>query len=494
MAFKLTFTFEQELRSEFMNSILKGIVKPGVYNGDMYIATKTEAGFEGIYLVVKEGTSIILSNGRHLDGQIHYRDLDDLGEYLIKATAISDTEIELASTQTATGLFTVDSGTFEPNAPLLFVAAHYLYDSDTGGNVDISFDLYRPDYENLAIADIPTLPNEGMNVNDGLYKQDESYIILGTLINSKLTIPGGDYVSGGGWDPPDVDGFSGNERWLRDYVFTARGFEDYANSIIRDYKEDMPELMFSRNIKNIFFSEGEIVYNGCSYRVDGKTWRNLYGYNDTPFVNTAPNPLQGFIIDYNYSSDLQAAWSSNLPTINPNKTYLTVVFMGLSGKDAYSSEQNLSTILNVETKDATYSLLPITVELDPLAFETDPVKTGSILGTTANILPLDLSVSNINRLEELLFNRTIFHKLADYLRRNEDLPPYLNPTNGESLIPIFVGLRSTDENGDFKDEVSNSSGGIHPVNCLTMKELQSSPHSNIINVIENVFDVISILD
>ena len=148
MSWDLTFIFEQELCSKSMNDILRGVIRPGVFNPNMYLYTKDNGNTPGVYLKILAGTTLVFSNGKKITAGIHNRDLDDIGEYVIKAVATADIDELLMATESATALFSSVGGNGAPYAPILYVGAEYLYDPDVAGNTSISITIYRPNYPN----------------------------------------------------------------------------------------------------------------------------------------------------------------------------------------------------------------------------------------------------------------------------------------------------------------------------------------------------------
>ncbi len=491
MSWDLTFIYAQELRSKSMNDILRGVSRPGVYKPNMYLYTTDNTNTPAVWIKILKGTTLMFANGRDVSGA-YKRDLDDVGDYLIKAVANDDISVELLQTNGGQNLLSQSGGA--PWAPILYVGAEYLYNPDISGDTNISIKLYRPNYTNANISgDVDPLPNEDM---DSGYENLKTFLILGTIINTQTTGMV-NYFSDITW----INGSEGEDRWLQDNIFTARGLPDYSRRVSRDFQKDLPDLIFARDIKNIFLTEGTINYNGAIYDIAGKTWRTQYGYGGDPgtsYETGEPSVAQGFIIDKSYLDLNQDTWDDEGVALDtPSKLYVTLVFMALKGKSSESIDPTLSTLLNIETIDATYKLLPITIEMDANALETNTnsgALNGELFGGISSIIPLDVSVNNISRLKSVFSNKAILHKVVDYMRRNEDLKPYLNPDNGETIIPIFAGFRSTDGSGVFDDPQTVTSLGINPTNCLTLKDFQGVPESNLNNVIENVFDILSIID
>ncbi len=490
MAWSLTFTYEQELKSEYMNDILKGVTQPGVYNANMCLYTEpiTEPG---VHLKILAGTTLVFSNGKNWSGtpSVCHRDMDNIGDYVVKATATTD-ESQLLISAGADLILGETDGV--PNAPLLFVGATYVYDHENPGSSSISIALYRPFKALALISALATLPNEDVEVTDGTYDEHESFLILGTIINTKKTGLTG-YVTGGGAWAAGAD-----DRWKADNVFTGKGLPDYSHQITRGYQDKLPDLIPAETISRFFFTSGKMIHKGISYNVDGQDWRTMYGWGDTDAITTPPTSETGIQVDYNYSSSAQTTtWSADPLTTAASKLYMTVVFAAFHGKQASSTAIALNTLL--DSDDAEFKLLPITIQLDnnsALITDADDATLANNLFETGAIttVPLDVSVNNVARLKAVLEDQSIFQTVVDYMRRNPDQKPYLNSGNGNSLVPIFVGFRKTTAGDVIDDSQSLTSGGINPVNCLTLKDLQGLPQSNLINAIEDVFNIISVVE
>jgi len=87
MSWATTFYYGQELRSLYMNNMINGLIRPGLYNIDATITTVSNevTGFSpGIYLRLKAGSTFVFSNGYDVsEGNTYTRNLDKIGTYVV---------------------------------------------------------------------------------------------------------------------------------------------------------------------------------------------------------------------------------------------------------------------------------------------------------------------------------------------------------------------------------------------------------------------------
>lgn len=105
-----TFFWEQDLRSLYMNGLLNSVLKPGVYNANMFLfatagnSSSSETAFPwlpvtpGVYLYLKKGTTFVFSNNYKyipIDSSRNAltQDLETPGNFLIKSVVLNDTAV-----------------------------------------------------------------------------------------------------------------------------------------------------------------------------------------------------------------------------------------------------------------------------------------------------------------------------------------------------------------------------------------------------------------
>ena len=129
-----TFYYEQELRSAYMNNLLKGMLNPGIYNMNAAIYTKdnTNPNEQGVWLHIEPGAQLVFSNGYKVVNNLLERDLSSLGSYLVKCVAEQPVDIHLASIGADnTAIFqSIGAGRTESIAPVIFVYASLRYVED----------------------------------------------------------------------------------------------------------------------------------------------------------------------------------------------------------------------------------------------------------------------------------------------------------------------------------------------------------------------------
>lgn len=522
------FYYGQELRSLYMNGLLNSGFKPGVYNASMYLYTRSNddqgAIPSGLYLHINKGTTLVFSNKYNLQKDRYERDIDTAGSYVIKSTAFSDIEIPLVTLSSAgdSSVANILNSTSDKKSNKFYIAATMAYnpDEDLSQNKpiivifedNVGFEI--PDEGNISEEDrnnfffnITSSSNFRYKIPDGSnnYEGKDTtdllnfgYLILGCVIDftKENQIPGfdGTYVNSSGWaniilEGP-LQGVTSSDLWIRNHVFTGRGFPDYRQNYIDTKSELYPDIIPESNLNEFCIDIPSLVSNNILYQsktdfrqsyrygYDQAKERYLFSVNDT-----LKNRKKCFKLDYKVYNEFL---SSEDPSLKSNLDYekeandilkeinekglkfgkvqvgggvqkeqVTVAdFVFLSTRQSYSAEPSakLYQINDIfvdykEESKLNKSELLITPFrlltscnfniLDPLA----PTNS-SESSTITSILPLDIGEDNIERLKNLFYNRNVVPLIADYMRRNYNESPYLSPQESTELIPVVAMFRT----------------------------------------------------
>lgn len=486
-----TFYYEQELRSAYMNNLIKGVITPGIYNMDAAIYTKdnTNVGQQGVWLHIRAGAQLIFSNGYAVTNNVLQRDLRRLGDYVVKCVAEEDVDIQLAA------LGGTNSAIFEATnaedhitkAPVLFVYAMLKYDADASAIAEPTFMLAAPSSnEILGVDPSFQLPNEGLNPSDASADTRISYLMVGILVDN------GKYAAPYGVNDWDRNGRNADVDWVRGHVFTAQGVQDYGSQLEKSFSREPVSFIFAEQYNRIYLTTGQFYFNSIFYNIDGTDCRAVHGQNTSPLI-TAPTPVSGMLTDHGFAT-AGASEYTKLPltlTSLANKIIIEVLFMAINSEYSRSSLSNLDTLLtggyNVSKR-----LLPYRVVCAaPTGFNLDTSSLWEDYGFASStlIVPLDVSLVNIERLKNILANKNVILPIVDTIRQNGlASSPFLDPTVGESLIPLLISFRQVNATGDgftdyqtlnsvakFKDASGTvGASACNPANILSFFDLQSS--------------------
>jgi hypothetical protein len=252
-------------------------------------------------------------------------------------------------------------------------------------------------------------------------------------------------------------------------------------------------MIFNREYNRIRFTPGQFYFNSILYKVDGVTWKSMYGQG-TPATTVTPTSSNGYILDHTYTSSTVTSYTSDPVDISTQQDKMIADFLFLAVRSEYSratETQNLSTLFTSAEYDITRRVIPYRVICDApdgVSFDSRSVLSET-LGFSAgtNIVPLDASLVNLERLKTRLLNKNIMMPVIDKMRQDATLAPYLDPNNGQSLIPLMIAFRQVDGTGaGYTDiqtgpltimrDVSGTPGATacNPVNILTFFEIQAS--------------------
>lgn len=515
MGWNVTFYYQQELRSAYMNNLLKGMIKPGVYNMDCALYTEKipdDVPRSGVYLSINPGTMFIFSNCYDTSTGSYIRDFSKTGSYLIKCVYEGDGPYTVTiadfSGQRASDMFLEDPDV--PGKPLLpeaFVTAWLNYDPEATTTATPTFQLCAPSNNPITSENTNYLiPNEDMLTSSNLADSDISYLLVGTILyNGKYNAPfaeGGSLV--GGW--VTSGGREGQSEWIKSHVFTARGLPDYKGSASKSFSALMPNIIFAKNYRNWFFTSGQFYFNSILHDIAGTDWKAIYGQRGN---EPALNSTSGCGIDKVYTTRLDGSYTSS-PLVLSSLAGKTILdFFFLTTKSEYSRAiSSIAGLLNDSKFSLSKRILPYRVVVEtPGGQNLNTSTLGESYGlasTDATIIPLDTSISNVNRLKSFVLSRDIILPVIDRMRQDATLTPFLDPSLGESLIPIAIAFRQVNATGDgFTDHQTINSatyfGGepvCNPANILSYFDLQNSAFAILGNSLaaQEVFDTLPFVD
>jgi len=480
MSWATTFYYGQELRSLYMNNMINGLIRPGLYNIDATITTVSNevTGLSpGIYLRLKAGSTFVFSNGYDVgEGNTYTRNLDKIGTYVVKCVLETTTDILLCTpADGASGVF-LNNGW---NAPVLFVYCKFDYDADGPGSMAPQFALAAPS-SNTEFPPANWLPNEGRGGAD--FSQDEAYLILGALLDNHQDVPSaGEYATAiGGWN-------TGAETcWINNHVFTGRGFPDYRNSMFRTTETPVPTIASAPNYRNLYLTSGQFYFGSNLYNIDGLSWKRLYG-QDTNEVLSVPTALTGYATDSVLNGENSITYM-NAPDLALTANNLVLEFLFLALETEYShiaynpdgtiAPTDLTALLTSPDYALSRKLISYTVQCTYTgAIEWDTRELDSLYGITTSTVPLDVSKTNLARIRALLANRSLILPIIDHIRQmGVTQAPYLEPSVGDALLPIMITVRRVNSEGtDFTDRASSKAlKAVNPANIISFFELQAS--------------------
>lgn len=528
MSWDVTFHFRQELRSEFFNTLLRGIMQPGVYNPNICVYTG-EGGNSDAAIRVKilAGTTLIFSNAFEIynDGASRYqRSLTTFenSEYIVKAVVQSDIDqAVIVADGTNDSFFEQTTGpTPVPNAPVIFIYAFFDYDPANPGSITPSIRFAVPDSNGIITDPATRIINEDEEVSSA--ELNQSYLLLGTLIDTNqyfLPSTSSSYISGSVWITQSVNGRDGQQRWTDNHVFTARGLPDYNRQLSLNSLQDPVSMIFSNEYSRAYLTSGAFSYGGVFHRVSGPSWKDVYDQGNGIPPSSAPAGAStagftGIMFDREYATNAATTYTASTVTPLPqNKLIIEVYFYSLESQETTPTIQDLTGLFTSATYEVVRRILPYRLEVDITpAIRTALDTRTSMIGSNdfnlpgVSIVPLDASLINIERLKDLIANRNIIPPIIDRLRKDEELSPFLTADKSDVLIPLAIAFKSTEDTptpADYEQEGTSrtmfnsaAESAVNPANILTFLELQASSFSvfGITNLSEDVFSSLTFLD
>lgn len=299
-----TFYYEQELRSYYMNQILSGLVKPGIYNATFSLVTvPTSANIDdsistGLHLYIKKGSTFIFSNSykqvtrkfaevtngvfeETKEWSTLERNFEYPGNVVIKCVAEEDMLLGLAKLSQNAGLGKLQKIVFGSNSEELnlkedfYIMAKFIYNpkensdytspvfeihtlnrdyitnnfnvnsGDTNQQVLKINDAYfflPADNDTVGDDEYP-IPDGTNNYNGGGLELAENvfYLTLG-LVKSSSPVP---YCSTSTWISVDQSTPSHQTyiKYALEHSFISRGLPEYSNNQLWDQSHQEPHII-----------------------------------------------------------------------------------------------------------------------------------------------------------------------------------------------------------------------------------------------------------
>lgn len=512
-----SFYFQQDLRSYYMNNILSATIRPGIYNANIGIgAYDSTSGSsdklgDGLNLFIKKGTTFVFSNSYIANEESRFeRDLSTIGTYLIKSVALEDIEVSVVYGSQEQNYKKILGTSSSLEAERFFIIARMEYDPSTAisgseGETPkfFGFTCSTEGFDNITAISLPELHSVSavstetrvsyLIVGEVSFKGDRSYYIKSDSV---------------AWR----ESSSSASTWNNKHVFFGRSFPDYRHTMLSETSNLNSEILF--DIKN---TEGETSIS--KLRVDLKpsllngkivssesNWRNLCG-------------LSNYYTDGN-SLSIKTYKVDDLKAFDKGQNYVITDFIYLSDnlKDSSREEELQEIYSSSSTKSPnikTYSWVSkITTEdfnsLDPKSnnsdYITNSLTSGDSIGDNegkfvSNMIPLDVSALNQERLLSLVKNKNIVSGVINKIRRDGDNSgSSISDAKMDTIIPvamIFRGFRP-ELNGTsitYSDTISDGSN-YNPANVLSFFDLQYGSHKlNVLNAnVDDVYNVLSVVE
>lgn len=488
-----TFYYGQELRSAYMNNLLKGALNPGIYNLNAAVYTKNSdnQGEQGIWLRINAGAQFVFSNGYDVVNNKLERTLDRLGDYVVKCVAETTVDVPLAIIGgTNTAIFEATNAVDHiTKAPVVFVyaALQYLEDQETL-LTEPAFRLAVPSSNEILGTDASLqLPNEGFSPSDASADTRMSYLLVGVLLdNGEFEAP---YGAEADWAR---DGRNADEDWVKGHVFVGQGLQEHGNGMEKVFSKRALSFLFTKQYNRLFLTEGQFYFNTILYDIDGIDWKGAYGQNDSP-ISAAPTALTGMIADHAIANASSNTYLSSPLTLTgqAGKMIIEILFLAVESEYSRSELPDLSGLLTGGFA-VSRKLLPFRVVCNaPSGLELDTTGLWEDYAFTAPrmVVPLDVSIVNIERLKDILANNNVLLPIVDTMRQNGlSASPFLDPTTGGALVPLLMSFRKVNSTEDgFTDpatlltgagfnDVTGTPGAstCNPANVLSFFDLQDS--------------------
>ena len=392
-----TFYYEQELRSLYMNQILSGLVKPGIYNANFSLVTLPNVANNsteptgGLYVYIKKGSTFIFSNYykkvattfKKVDSEgnpttetdtrdVLERSFEYPGTVVIKCVAEEDMCIPLVlleansnTTLAARHLLGVEGdGLKKP----YYIVAKYVYNP----NEDSKYTA--PTFEAHLLRDNFDI----INIDENHYKETDCYYFIpadNDVKDEPYPLPDGttkylsvgaeaaknvSYLILGKVNPTSNNNYCGNNTWtgvensyssyvqyVREHTFVSRGLPEYSNSQIWDNLHTEPHIIPSEDGTGVYLdlpptqSDDVIV----SSPGDWKEVHNIANYGKAENkktlqiadFNLTPETWKKNIIDYLNSKDIKdLAFFNTSDYVNGTGDYLSLSEDGTQANNLYA--------------------------------------------------------------------------------------------------------------------------------------------------------------
>lgn len=456
-----SFIFKQDLTSYYMNSLLRSVIRPGIYNANMALGYGTPTVGSGmgtggsLCLFIKEGTTFVFSNDYVYDESLGYRRnfcdfsskvggiADNENSCIIKSVTLSDISVGLGNVYDP-GLYSIhayirynplDSNNLDTSSPTFILVKEESESEEPRSNYLYGNQSQR--YPSNSEAGASPLDNGSHAIFDGARTSDASaewslsyYLNLGFVrLGENNTVT----------------------------MFTGRGLPEYRYTQSMDSSIMAPDMIpdVYGNMNGLYFDIPKTLIGTTliEQRMNSKNLASLNG-------------------NFNW----EAAY---LKSRRPDSMTVPISFeQGDSGSYAVyglvSNIRSFGTILNntPSIKESSINFGKLWINGSLLSLDTSWLKdNGSI--------PLDLSVLNVEGLlnNSIIKGKDIWSYVIDNIRENG------NPSNITDVVP--VGIVSVNEDGEVIPELSFSYFGLQ----------SRLPRVNVLNIREhNIFNVIPVME
>lgn len=449
-----SFIYKQDLTSYYMNSLLRTIVRPGIYNANMGICnhgTVTVGSQRGqsdsLCLYIKKGTTFVFSNDYKNDDSLGYRrnfnhvDESYLGVTsdesfcLIKSVALSDMYVFLGvmpndgvySIQTFMYYNPLTTGMGDTDTPTFFLVKE---NTDSENN-----DLLYKIISETRYSSGQNSTDQGMNITEGnpLIIEGKDSLNAKDIQNNFYLNVGFIKVVGG-----EVVSFTG--RGLPEYRYSSN-LDSY--KMIPDIIPDMIEKVDTHHSK-----------------------KTLYFDIPESFIGTA-------VIKNNMETSSTGFEDSNWEGAYFNSRSTTV------SKRISFGEDGTFAVYGLVSNIVSFNSDPSIRSLD-ISFKSTVIPSSISVSSTTSLgdVPLDVSLFNVYSLLSSLENKDIWSYVIDSIRQDSDS----NPNEITDIIPIAL--------------VTVKDGAISHSKTLCYFGLQERlAKINTLNVREhNIFNVIPVMN
>ena len=468
-----SFIFKQDLTSYYMNSLLRSVIRPGIYNANMALGYGIPTVGSGmgtggsLCLFIKEGTTFVFSNDYVYDESLGYRRnfcdfsskvgeiSDNENSCIIKSVTLSDISVGLGNGYDP-GLYSIhayirynplDANNLDTSSPTFILVKEESESEEPRSNYLYGNQSQR--YPSNSEAGASPLDNGSHAIFDGAKTSDANaewplsyYLNLGFVFLDKKTE-----------DNKTLDVVT---------MFTGRGLPEYRYSQSMDSSIMAPDMIpdVSGNMKGLYFDIPKTLI--------GTTLIEQRMYPENP---KNPSPLNG---NFNW----EAAYFGSR---RPNSVTVPVTFSGNNG-GTYAVYGLVSNIRSFGTVQGNIpSIKDSSIIFDKLKLSNSclSINKGDSWIKDSNSVPLDISVLNVEGLlnNSIIKGKDIWSYVIDNIRKNG------NPSNVTDVVP--VGIVSVDKDGEVIPELSFSYFGLQ----------SRLPRVNVLNIREhNIFNVIPVME
>lgn len=529
-----SFIYKQDLTSYYMNNVMTGIIRPGVYNANIAVVISGE----DVSLSIKKGTTLLFSNNYMKCGDYGIRrnfagidtfnyntkdktDSDSL--VLIKCVAQNDIIQKIGTT----------SETLTSSNNELYVFAYFEYSKSSD---DASYSV--PYFRLAKVQDTVRIPSVEVKSDNFVYKtvfptydyngaaslaplsEDPSNWLLpdGCISYSvsqyARTLQNFSFLMLGVLTLLDATGQSSTATKHYYTVFTGRGLPEYRYSMINEHNAMSPSFMLNQktggttstmckygylDMPDTLISDVLTKSRLIENEFEDLSWLSVYdnNYSMSVSLNT-----EGKYIDFNLSSE-------QISQINAIEYGIVFDFIfGVS-----SCVQNSGNSIDMLTENSSLKLQRMTLVqeininndaqrnlLKSFDYYNDTFWYDSQSITSSNqsisVIPLDICERNISRLSSIIKNKNIWEQVANKYRVENEMDSVTNTVT--DIVPIAICFRpfsrSTSSSTNVPTKCQSDIEGynllsyidardrINPMNVLSYFDLtQKKNKANVIN-------------